>query len=689
MKYLIKISLAAVVVSVVLIGSVIYVTQLLKEEVEKNHLNNAKLHVSSFKMQINQTISTINKSIDHIGMVVDTPKLVNQRINGLLSEYQFIRSINVTDDTNKIIYSSNPNNLHKVYSIDNYYPKPMFYKSMLRFGLALNARDIFEKNDFLSAMSFGKEIINNNKNYHIIIVISNDYFINQYADNLHEGIETLEIIRVDGNVLLSTGATFMENKKNTETFLYKQAMEKSISSGTEIINTTKYISAYSLADLYPLAIVIRLDYKKLMKNWESKNIFALLFISLLICFIAFVIVYLIVKYSKTKDKELAYKTKLIKNQEKLKNAYIVYDNTNDGILITDKNKNIIDVNNAFVLNTGYTKEEVYGQNPRILKSYSHNKEFYEKMWENVEKFNFWHGEIVNKNKNSLLYTELLTINKVCDKDGNVKHYIGVFTNISKEKEQESLLKEKERFIFQQSKMAAMGEMLENIAHQWRQPLSVISTAATGIKMEKEFGISTESVELERLTLINDSAQFLSQTIDDFRNFFKPKKDKEAFFIEEMIDKTLNIVSSKFKNRNIQMIKNIDTIKIIGYESELIQVIMNILNNARDILEEKEIEDRLVFINSFIQDTDVIITIKDTGGGIDKDVISKIFEPYFTTKHQSQGTGIGLYMSEEIIKKHMNGSISVDNNIFTYNDKEYTGAMFTLTIPLKEIKHMVC
>jgi len=677
-----KISSIAFIIIVLLIGGMIYTTSLLKKESELNHLNNAQLHVNSFKEQVIQIINTVNINMDNIALVIENKNLLDKRIKNILFNNPFIRSISILNEQNQVIYSSNKNNINHTLNTEDYYPKPLFFGNVLRFGKAINARDLFTQDDTLSIVPISKIVTKNTQNYNVIITISNDYLINKFSSTIRQDTEKLQIIRIDGKILFSTYDKFQVDNIVEKTQLYKESIENISSSGIEEINGVKTISAYSLTDTYPLAIAIKLDYEKVMQNWEDKNHFALFFLSLTIIIIAFVIVKLLLQYAYTKNKEIAYKNKLIKNQENLKNAYIVYDNTNDGILITDKNRNIIDVNRSFTLNTGYTKEDIYGSNPRILKSHSHNKEFYEKMWESLHKNSFWHGEIVNKTKDNQLYTELLTINKVCDENGNIKNYIGIFTNISKQKEQELLIKEKEMFIIQQSKMAAMGEMLENIAHQWRQPLSVISTAATGILVEKEFGISKEPVEIERLTLINESAQFLSQTIDDFRNFFKPKKEKEKFYIKDAINKSLNIVNSKFKNRNIQIIKNIDNIEIMGYENEFIQVMMNILNNARDVLEEQNINERFVFIDVLMKDNQLMITLKDTGNGIREDIIDKIFDPYFTTKHKSQGTGIGLYMSEEIIRKHMKGSLTVKNSTFEYNDKKYTGAMFSILLPLK-------
>ncbi len=244
--------------------------------------------------------------------------------------------------------------------------------------------------------------------------------------------------------------------------------------------------------------------------------------------------------------------------------------------------------------------------------------------------------------------------------------------------------EQTKIMAQQSKMISMGEMLENIAHQWRQPLSVISTASTGMKMEKEFGLSNEKKELKTLDTINQSAQHLSKTINDFRDFFNPNKEKELFSLEKAYKETINLLESKFKNRVIEVIDDIDDVQLCGLKSELIQVIMNILNNARDILETKSKDKlRLIFINIYKKDNTAILTIKDNGGGIPIDTIDRVFEPYFTTKHKAQGTGIGLYMSMEMVKNHMDGDIKVKNEEYEYDGIHYTGASFKIILPIKD------
>ncbi|WP_072681621.1 cache domain-containing protein [Arcobacter sp. LA11] len=267
-----------------------------------------------------------------------------------------------------------------------------------------------------------------------------------------------------------------------------------------------------------------------------------------------------------------------------------------------------------------------------------------------------------------------------NKETNSVH--GVIQDITDNKRLELEKFEKEELLYRQSKMAAMGEMLGNIAHQWRQPLSAISTASTGVKLQKELDLLEDKNLLTSMSLINESAQYLSQTIEDFRNFYKPKDELSYIKISKLIDKTLNLISAQFIAKDISIIKNIEDIEIYSLENELIQVLINILNNARDALLLRDNTKKLIFINVFIKNEQVYIEIFDNAGGIKNEILDRIFEPYFTTKHKTQGTGIGLYMSEEIVIKHLHGNIIAFNKTFTYENEKYTGAKFKIVLDKK-------
>jgi signal transduction histidine kinase len=242
--------------------------------------------------------------------------------------------------------------------------------------------------------------------------------------------------------------------------------------------------------------------------------------------------------------------------------------------------------------------------------------------------------------------------------------------------------EQQHILSQQSKMAAMGEMLGNIAHQWRQPLSVITTVATGMKLQKEFNSLDDETFEKSIENITNSALYLSDTIEDFRNFFRTDKEETLFNIKNVFEKIFKLTDAQFKNHEIIYIKNIEEFELYGFENEFIQAIINILNNSKDALQDKE-KLKLIFISTYKKENTAIIKIKDNAGGIDEKIIEKVCEPYFTTKHQSKGTGIGLYMTEEIIVKHMNGTLLFKNVDLSYENKNYKGTEVTIELPINQ------
>ncbi|QDF29117.1 Cache sensor-containing signal transduction histidine kinase [Halarcobacter anaerophilus] len=240
--------------------------------------------------------------------------------------------------------------------------------------------------------------------------------------------------------------------------------------------------------------------------------------------------------------------------------------------------------------------------------------------------------------------------------------------------------EKEKLLVQQSKMAIMGEMIANIAHQWKQPLNLISTSNSLIKLNKEFdNFSTPEEIDEAIENIDHSVKHLATTIDDFRNFFKPNKIKSVFKIDDLLNKAFKLLDTQLKNSNIEVISDVKEIEVYGFENELLQVLINIIKNAIDEL-FKIHDKKFIFINAYRKDSIVVIRVKDTAGGIPKKMLDKVFQAYFTTKGD-KGTGIGLYMCKQIIN-NINGEIRVTNVDFTYKEEKYKGAEFIITIPFQ-------
>ena len=257
----------------------------------------------------------------------------------------------------------------------------------------------------------------------------------------------------------------------------------------------------------------------------------------------------------------------------------------------------------------------------------------------------------------------------------IKRYI-----VQKDEDNKKILKQ-ERIISEQSKLASMGEMIGNISHQWRQPLSIISSSATGMSLQNKLNALSEN-ELEKTcNTINENAQYLSKTIDDFTSFIKNDKTLVSFNLQENINSFLCLVEPSIKKHKITVITNInEELKIISYPNELVQCYMNIFNNAKDAFKGSSFNEKYVFIEVIEDKNNILISFKDNAGGIPKDILPRIFEPYFTTKHQYHGTGLGLSMTYNLVTEGLKGDIKVENLDFTYENKKYKGAQFTLILP---------
>jgi signal transduction histidine kinase len=233
------------------------------------------------------------------------------------------------------------------------------------------------------------------------------------------------------------------------------------------------------------------------------------------------------------------------------------------------------------------------------------------------------------------------------------------------------IKLRDEFIQQQAKLAQMGELLSMIAHQWRQPLTAISAASENLKLKAILnGINNETI-INATDDIDKYVSHLNNTINDFRNFYKMNKSVEITTLNELVEKSLNIIEDSITSNNIKILKELNSSsKIKTYISEVTQVILSLLQNAEDILLEKQINNPIINIKTYEDDKTIYLEITDNGGGISSKILGKIFEPYFSTKHEKNGTGLGLYFAKRIIDNNCNGLLDVKNHS--------NGAIFTIS-----------
>jgi len=391
---------------------------------------------------------------------------------------------------------------------------------------------------------------------------------------------------------------------------------------------------------------------------ELQNIFIILTILIVVSILVFIL--MLIAFFKLAREEQRLRT--------VTDKYIIFSTT-------DLKGNIIDVSAAFCSISGYTKQELIGKPHKIVRHPDMPKEIFQTMWFRISRGLSWSGKVKNRRKDGSFYWVYANVEPLFNSGGNIDSYISIRLDITesellihKVKEEEKKNKFHEEMIREQSRLAQMGEMISMIAHQWRQPLSAISAASGSLQLKAKRNRLDKETAIEIGDKIKGFSLHLSETIDDFRNFFKINKQENVTSFEKVLTDVLSIIEGSLKEHKIELsikIENNQSFKT--FENELKQVILNLIKNAEDALVNNKIKNP--YIDIYI--TKNCFIIKDNAGGIPKNIIDKIFDPYFSTKTKKDGTGLGLYMSKMIIEDHCKGKLEVSN--------ETTGAKFQITL----------
>jgi len=357
----------------------------------------------------------------------------------------------------------------------------------------------------------------------------------------------------------------------------------------------------------------------------------------------------------------------------------IFNTAKDGIAILDLESNFLLVNKAYQEITGFSEDELYETSCIELTTAKMIEESKSVIQILIKKGHYENYEKQCVVKNGNVIDVKMNLVLMPDKKSVLM--------ISKDMTKENLLiqekQEQEEKILQHSKLAQMGEMISMIAHQWRQPLGAISSTAVNLKLKLEleaFDLNTEDGVKdatqyfnERLDDIESFVANLTTTIDDFRNFYKPDKISELMMISRPLKKTLKIIENSLITDNIEIVKEYNSDKKVSlFDNEIMQVFLNIFKNSQDNFRSLGNTDAKIYIKTYDTHKGITIEIFDNGGGIDEEILNKIFDPYFSTKHEKNGTGLGLYMSKIIIEEHHNGSL--------YAKNENDGVCFKIELP---------
>jgi len=356
------------------------------------------------------------------------------------------------------------------------------------------------------------------------------------------------------------------------------------------------------------------------------------------------------------------------------------------VAITNEKGIMTYVNDKFVQISGYSREELVGSDHVLINSKVHPSSFWKNMYKVVSQNKTWHAEVCNRAKDGSLYWLDTTVVPFIDSTGKPKHYVSIRTDITAQKLYEAELKQKDKELqrhnrdlhqtvqdeieknarqqqkmVEQSRLAQMGEMISMIAHQWRQPLTGIGMIANNLNLDIMMQTATNESISSDLELINTQVLFLSETIDNFRNFYKPNKEIKHVTLDEPILQSLDIIRTSLVAEGIELYEEYESSTPIALLlSEFMQVMLNLLKNSQDNFKEKNIKKGKISIITKDTTEGASIEISDNGGGIPEEILPKIFDPYFSTKDAKNGTGLGLYMSKTIVEEHHNGLLKAIN-----------------------------
>ncbi len=336
----------------------------------------------------------------------------------------------------------------------------------------------------------------------------------------------------------------------------------------------------------------------------------------------------------------------------------IFNTTRDAIAVIDKRTNFLFANRAYFELTQLSRQELYQESAYSL-TISHEKQRTLSIMEEGFRRGFYY-DLKTSYLNCIGENVEVSHDMVAMPDGIsfllVTRDITIENRLKREKEFQ------EQQLLQQSRLAQMGEMISMIAHQWRQPLAAIGATSAKIRIKAHLNKVDNDMTIKTSDKIESLVQHLSQTIDDFRNFFKSDKIKREVTYTQMIDSILEIATATIVAKHIMLIKSLECDeKMNTYASEVKQVILNLLKNAEDALLEINISDPTIVLATYVENGKLVLEVSDNAGGIPDSIREQIFDPYFSTKKEKNGTGLGLYMSKIIIEEHCEGELSVYNN----------------------------
>ncbi len=623
-----------------------------------------KPEIKNLQQLIGKNFMAINDT--NLRHMFETQKVDTQRINIVKPSYNINDFADGKVDAMTAFISNQPYKLDQLGVKYNIIDPGDFGVYILQQELFTSNREI--KNNFEGVVKFkdatirGWEYALKNQD-ELVDIIHSKYSKNISKDSLkNEAVEIQKLMLPFSYQLGSIDANFLA--KQLELFKKESRIGENVTVKSFIFN-----DEYKNGKLF-------------IAKWRDQETNSIVDYSLLLKFLAFFsVAFLTVFYFLTKQRKLqkslqesnlnlerrvSDKTQELEKAKALFES--IFETVKDGIAILDLEYKFLLVNRAYKDMVGYDKEELYGKTCIDISLASTIGNFQE-VKEVLIKKGFYGGyKKQYVSKDGKIVDVRVDLILMLDK----KSVLMVVKDVTRENIYKKEKKYQEQQLLEQSRLAQMGEMLSMIAHQWRQPLAAISSTSTGLELKATLDKADREIVIRSAKNISKYSQHLSETINDFRDFFKSNKDKKETSYVEIINSVSSIVQVSIENKNIEFITEFQSTETFStFPNELKQVVLNLIKNAEDVVVEKKIEKPYIKLVTHFREGEHILEVSDNGGGVSKAIREKIFDPYFSTKEGKNGTGLGLYMSKTIIEDHCGGRLDVQNS-------EY-GAVFSISL----------
>jgi len=665
---------------VVVFGLVTYSLWRLRAVAIDNQLGSAAQYANAFEEHLTQTLSVIDVNLVNLA---EQP-ITRETLQTTIRNARYLRSISVVNSTGSIEESSEPRNVGIAFKADAFLPESAAPLPVLRAGPLTSGRDLYDaraiaKGSEVPKQSFiavQRDVPQENGGFiKLVAVINPDYFLNYYGRNLDLDTVDVELLRLDGGLLLSTAQTYFPGSTGNTLVMDMVTKAESGRARDDLQSARARLTAYRVSKYFPFVAVVHLDLAKSLGSWRAEAQSTSITVAVVLALTLAMAVYYFLRMRRLAEDRKAMDRELDNQKYALDEHAIVS--------ITDASGAITYANDRFCTISGYSREELIGQQHRIVKSAHHPAHFYETLWHTISQGQVWHGEICNRRKNGDLYWVSASIVPLLGADGMVQQYIGIRTDISQRKQIESSL-EIAKSAAEQANVAK-SQFLANMSHEIRTPMNAILgmlqlLQRTSLSLEqRDYAGKTEGAARSLLGLLNDILDFSKVEAG------KMELDHRPFRLDRMLRDVSVILASNLGDKPVRLTMDVAPdvpLGLLGDDMRLAQILVNLGGNSIKFTDQGEVKLQVRRLASDAGRVTLEFLVSDTGIGIAPEHREHIFDGFSqaesSTTRRFGGTGLGLAICQQLVHL-MGGQLQLSSTL-----GEGSTFFFHVSLPLAEV-----